>query len=317
MQNLSLSGILACPSCKTLLSVGEQGIWCTNDFCNSSLIHFPEVNGKPVLVDFEHSVIEYSHLKKTEASSLVKRTVNFSIIKKLIKRILNGSNEITVGNFNKLDERISKIINPIILIIGGGTIGAGCEKFIEKYRHAIVSFDVYNSPNVDFVADGHSIPLIDNSVDLVIIQAVLEHVIDPVCVSAECYRVIKPDGYIYAETPFLQHVHEGAYDFTRFTVLGQRILFKKFETISMGFVSGVGQSLLWSIEYFVSGLFRTRKAGKIAKALFFWIRWLEKLIPKEWNSDGACGCHFLGQKSMHTNEKKISEYLAQYDGAQK
>jgi SAM-dependent methyltransferase len=317
MQHLLLSGILACPTCRKLLSEGENGICCINTSCKSSKSPFPEVNGKPVLVDYDNSVIQYTHLKNTEASSLVKRTVDFSGIKRSIKWILNGSNPISTDNFNKLDEMMSKITNPVILIVGGGTVGAGCEKFIEKYRHAIVSFDVYNSSNVDFIADGHSIPLIDNSVDLVIIQAVLEHVFDPVCVTAECYRVIKPDGYIYAETPFLQHVHEGVYDFTRFTVLGQRILFKKFETISMGFVSGVGQSLLWSIEYFISGLFRTRKAGKAAKVLFFWIRWLEKIIPNEWNSDGACGCYFLGQKSMQTSEKKISEYLAQYDGAQK
>lgn len=317
MKHLILSRIIACPKCKNILSEGEKGIFCTNISCFFSINTFPEVTGKPVLVDFDNSVIKFNHLKNTEASSLVNRTIYFSGFKKSIKRVLNGSNEITKSNFNKLDELISNISNPVILIVGGGTVGAGCEKFIEKYRHAIISFDVYNSPNVDFIADGHSIPLIDNSVDLVIIQAVLEHVFDPVCVSSECYRVIKSDGYIYAETPFLQHVHEGPYDFTRFTVLGQRILFKKFESISMGFVSGVGQSLLWSIEYFVSGIFRTRKAGKVVKALFFWIRWLEKFIPEEWNSDGACGCYFLGQKSIQITEKKISEYLAQYDGTQK
>jgi SAM-dependent methyltransferase len=176
---------------------------------------------------------------------------------------------------------------------------------------------VYNSPNVNFIADGHAIPLLDNSVDLVIIQAVLEHVFDPVHVVGECYRVIKQEGLVYAETPFLQHVHEGAYDFTRFTVLGQRILFKKFDTISMGFVSGVGQSFLWSLEYFVSGLFRLRAAGKIAKAFFFWIRWLEKFIPDGWNSDGACGCYFLGKKVVDMQSKTIGDFLVQYDGAQK
>ena len=36
-------------------------------------------------------------------------------------------------------------------------------------------------------------------------------------------------GIVYAETPFMQQVHEGAYDFTRYTVLGHRYLFKKFK----------------------------------------------------------------------------------------
>ncbi|CAH2407660.1 hypothetical protein MES5069_620012 [Mesorhizobium escarrei] len=32
----------------------------------------------------------------------------------------------------------------------------------------------------------------------------------------------------------MQQVHEGAYDFTRFTELGHRWLFRRFETISRG-----------------------------------------------------------------------------------
>lgn len=317
MNQLLNSEILACPSCRELLSIKGREICCTNALCHYSKSNFPFINDKPVLVDFENSIIQLEHLITFDGSSLVKRNENFSSFNKSIKKLLNGSNQITLGNFNKLDELISGKLNPLILIVGGGTVGAGCEEFIQKYRHKTISFDVYNSSNVDFIADGHSIPFLDNSFDLVIIQAVLEHVFDPTSVVAECYRVIKPNGYIYAETPFLQHVHEGAYDFTRYTVLGHRILFKRFATISIGFVSGLGQSLLWSLDFFISGLFRTRKAGKLAKVVFFWVRWFEKLIPDEWNSDGACGCYFLGQKSSLKNEKKVSEFLAQYDGAQK
>lgn len=317
MEHLLASEILACPICRKLLSVKGNGICCTNTSCISSKAPFPEIHSKPVLVDFDNSIIQYEHLKNTAASSLVKRTVSFSGIKKLIKKLLNGTNKITIINFNRLDTLMSKIANPVILIVGGGTVGAGSEKFIKKYRNAIVSFDVYNSHNVDFIADAHSIPLIDDSVDLVIIQAVLEHVFDPVAVSAECYRVIRNGGFVYAETPFMQQVHEGAYDFTRFTVLGQRILFKKFDTIAMGFVSGIGQSFLWSLEYLISGIFRARLAGKIAKAFFFWIRWFEKIIPDGWNSDGACGCYFLGKKVLHVQNKTIGEFISQYDGEQK
>ena len=317
MNQMILSEILACPRCKKKLSLLEKELRCTNLSCNSSKSSFLLVNSKPVLVDYENSIIEFEHIKNTSASSVVKRNQNFFGLINIFKKVINGSNKVSKGNFKRLDELMQNFENPSILIIGGGTIGAGSESFFEKYRKNIVSFDVYNSPNVDFIADGHSIPLIDKSIDLVILQAVLEHVFGPVAVVNECLRVSKLGGYVYAETPFLQHVHEGAYDFTRFTVLGQRILFKNFDTVSMGYTSGVGQSLLWAIEYFISGLFRNRKAGKFAKVFFFWIRWLEYLIPYNWNSDGACGCYFLGQKLKHSTGKKISEYLVQYDGAQK
>jgi hypothetical protein len=134
MQHLFSSKILACPKCRNVLAAGEEGLFCTNAACWYSKDPFPEVNGKPVLVDFDQSVIQYAHLKNTEASSLVKRTVVFFGIKKMIKKLLSGSNHVSACNFKKLDELMSHKKNPVILIVGGGTVGAGGEKFIEKIK---------------------------------------------------------------------------------------------------------------------------------------------------------------------------------------
>jgi len=57
-----------------------------------------------------------------------------------------------------------------------------------------------------------------------LVQAGLEHVRDLWQVVAEIHRVLKDDGLVYAETPFMQQVHEGPYDFTRFTESGHRYL---------------------------------------------------------------------------------------------
>ena len=45
------------------------------------------------------------------------------------------------------------------------------------------------------------------------------------------------DGVVYAETPFLQAVHEGPWDFTRFTESGHRWLFRAFERLDSGVVA--------------------------------------------------------------------------------
>ncbi len=58
--------------------------------------------------------------------------------------------------------------------------------------------------------------------------------------AAEIHRVLRPGGIVYADTPFLQQVHEGAYDFTRFTDSGHRFLFRRFERIDSGSVAGCG-----------------------------------------------------------------------------
>ena len=42
--------------------------------------------------------------------------------------------------------------------------------------------------------------------------------LDPPRVVAEMHRVLRPGGLLYAEIPFMQQVHEGAYDFTRYTL---------------------------------------------------------------------------------------------------
>lgn len=309
--------IAICPKCKNRLQNNEDGLFCSHLSCSNHANAFLIVNGKPALVDFENSVIEQDVLKNTSAASLVKRSASFPTVRRVIRKLLNGSGKKTIDNFSKIDTEIARKNDLRILIVGGGSIGAGTEGFMKNYENSIISFDVYFSENIDFIADGHSIPLQDQSVDVVIIQAVLEHVLNPIEVVNECYRVLSSNGIIYAETPFLQHVHEGAYDYTRYTVLGHRILFKKFKKIDTGYIGGLGQSLLWSLEYFTSGLFRSKAAGKMVKAFFFWIRWLEKLIPDSFNSDGACGTYFLGEKSELIDEKTISDYINQYDGAQK
>ena len=115
---------------------------------------------------------------------------------------------------------------------------------------------------------------------------------------AEIHRVLKPGGIVYAETPFMQTVHEAAYDFTRFTDTGNRWLFRWFDRIDSGAVLGPGVALLWSITAFLSGLFRSKRVGNLlATLLFFWVRFFDALIPPPYAVDAACGLYFLGQKT--------------------
>ncbi len=173
-------------------------------------------------------------------------------------------------------------------------------------------FDIYDSPDVHFIADGHKIPVMDEAFDLVVVQAVLEHVLEPQIVVDEIWRVLKPKGVVMAGTPFMQPVHEGPYDFTRFTASGHRWLFRRFVEIESS-TSGVGASLLWAIDYFTRSLFRSRWAGKVAKLLFFWLRWFDRWIPPSHASDAAGFCSFVGRKSDNAISPK--EIIAYYKGA--
>ena len=175
--------------------------------------------------------------------------------------------------------------------------------------------DLVNNPNVDWVesdvsfgdrtmliADGHSLPFRDGFFDAVICQAVLEHVLDPHRVVSEIHRVLKDDGLVYAETAFMAQVHGGKYDFTRFTHLGHRRLFRHFEEIESGACCGPGTALAWSWRYFLLSFTSSRAvrgALRIASALSaFPLKYFDEfLVDKPSALDGAMGLFFLGRKS--------------------
>jgi hypothetical protein len=57
-------------------------------------------------------------------------------------------------------------------------------------------------------------------------------------------------GVVYAKTPFMQQVHECAFDFTRFTEVGHRRLFRRFDDIDRGVAVDPASALLWAAGYF-------------------------------------------------------------------
>jgi SAM-dependent methyltransferase len=202
----------------------------------------------------------------------------------------------------------------LVLVVGGGTVGNGAEALYE-HGPRLIAFDVHGSPLTQFIADAHQIPLSARSVDAVVVQAVLEHVIDAERVVAEIHRVLRPGGLVYAETPFMQQVHAGAYDFRRFTSSGHRWLFRHFEEIEAGAVAGPGTALLWSLDHLVRGLARSQLAGRIARGMFFWLRALDGLVPEPFALDAASACYFLGRRS--TAEMHPREVVGYYRGAQR
>jgi hypothetical protein len=127
--------------------------------------------------------------------------------------------------------------------------------------------------------------------------------------------VLAPGGFVYAETPFLQHVHEGPYDFTRYTESGHRWLFRAFERMDSGVVAGLGMQLAWSVEAWLTGLTGSPRVGRWARRLMRPVMALDPLIPRERHVDGASGFFFLGRRS----ERRLSpaEIIEHYRGAQK
>jgi SAM-dependent methyltransferase len=185
-------------------------------------------------------------------------------------------------------------------------------------RIDLIETDVSFGARTQAIVDAHNIPFKDGSLDGVVAQAVLEHVLDPQRCVDEIHRVLKPDGLVYAETPFMQQVHAGPYDFTRFTHLGHRRLFRRFEELDSGAVCGPGMALAWTYQYFLMSFFTSGRMRKLATAFAhvtaFWLKWFDAyLIDKPGCLDAASGVYFLGRKSESVYPD--SDLIASYRGA--
>lgn len=290
MVEPSLAALLRCPRCRARL----DGLRCTDLACACASDGFPAIGTTPALIDFCDSIVARAALEAEAGASPLSRTRSFA---RRLREWASGPNLEAARNCETFLARIRTVAAPRVLVVGGGGRGSGTEALYAAHDIRLVGTDVYASPDVEIIADGHRLPFADASFHGVWIQAVLEHVVSPERVVAEISRVLVDGGLVYAETPFLQPVHERAYDFTRYTRSGHRWLFRGFSEIAAGTIGGPGESLNWAIRYLARALFRSEKIGSAFAVAFFWLRHLDRVIGETWRADAATGVFFLGEKS--------------------
>lgn len=306
--------IARCPKCRSELDFtsGSSGlaVVCRNVACAYSREGFPVVGRWPALIAFEDSIISREALAARTGGSAIDR---HSGLRVALRRAVTGTNPVAASNCAAFAAEVRRLdARPKVLVVGGGTKGAGMEALYEASDITVVSTDIYGSEDVAVIADGHSLPFADGAFQGVWIQAVLEHVLDPEKVVSEIRRVLAPGGVVYAETPFMQQVHEAAYDFTRFTRSGHRWLFRDFEEIRAGNVGGAGQTLVWAIRYFFRTLTRSDKAATVLTVPFSWLRLVDRVTDERYAADAANGVYFLGRRA--TSQLARRDMIDYYPG---
>jgi SAM-dependent methyltransferase/uncharacterized protein YbaR (Trm112 family) len=300
-----------CPKDKQALLRDDKSLGCP--LCGAS---YPILRGIPVLIDDDNSVFAVSDYaddpyggddygRRQDKSSGVRRLYH-----RVMSKVIHTGIKRTHLDAETAIERIqAEIPHARILIVGcGDSTYEGAAQFVYT--------DVAFSRNAECICDAADLPFEDGYFDAVIMVAVLEHVADPVRCAEEAWRVLKPSGYIYAATPFLQPVHMGAYDFTRFTLIGHRRLFRKFDQSEIGTVLGPGQVLAWSFQYFLlslsdNGLYRkvVRAAGLL---LTFPLKYLDLLTKGKTGAiDMAGGVFFFGKRreAALPDRQIVTDYL--------
>lgn len=290
-MNHSAAKAYACPVHKTLL---------TDDlFCHSCNKEYPSVNGIPILINDQNSVFRISDYLEKDAydgasgyGGSLDRTTG---IRRLYRKAVHALEETSPRKPFDV-EACLKIIKAELPDAEILVIGSGDSSIDIQATYTDVAF----GEHVQCIADCHDLPFVDKSFDACIAVAVLEHVADPYRCVEEIMRVLKPAGYVYAETPFMQPVHMGAYDFTRFTFLGHRRLFRHFEEIRSGIAIGPGSSAGQMFRYAIASV--TDKPGIRKWLRLFGLlvsypsRWLDYLARSNASAyDSASGFYFFGK----------------------
>ncbi|XTP36288.1 methyltransferase domain-containing protein [Mycobacterium sp. TJFP1] len=297
-----------------MLTSTAEALICQNTAC---LQAYPVVHGVPILIDERSSVFDISDYVESRDTYFPSQTRLRRLLGRLVPDI--GKNLKAVTNYSTFAELVLHLdAKPRVLVLGGGELGQGLEELFRYAEIEVIESDVALGSRVAVIIDGHSIPFRGEMFDGVIAQAVLEHVIDPYKVVDEIHRVLKPSGIVYAETPFMQQVHGGRYDFMRFTHLGHRRLFRRFDEHSSGAVSGTGMALAWSYKYFLRSLTKSATLQKILTAFAaltsFFLKYVDHLIvDRPASLDAASGLYFMGRKSEGVLSDR--DLIQQYRGS--
>jgi uncharacterized protein YbaR (Trm112 family) len=190
-----LLDILACPVCRAILERRQDELICVQ-----AGHRFPIVNGVPVLFP-DGRLAEIQH----EADLTVRTGYDPWVHRNVLQ---------------------SLTADRVVLDIGSGnmTLDDPC----------IVRMDVTLTPYVDLVADAHALPFRDESLDYVMSLAVLEHLRQPFVAGQEMYRVLKPGGYVYADTNFVFAYHGYPHHYFNSTLHGIEQVFAAFAKLRSG-----------------------------------------------------------------------------------
>jgi uncharacterized protein YbaR (Trm112 family)/SAM-dependent methyltransferase len=286
---------LICPVTKTQLRVENEII------LSKEGREYPVIDGIPVLLNEQNSLFSIDQFVGKQKTTLAPKVKN-NCLKLVVSKITPSisANLKSNQNFQKLRQLLPEKAK--ILVVGGSIKGTGINCLYEDMDFEIIGSDVSMGPYTKLISDAHDIPFTDQTFDCVIAQAVVEHVLDPNRCVFEMHRVLKKGGYIYAETPFMQQVHMGRFDFTRFTHLGHCYLFRNFDSISSGLIAGPGTALAWSWLYFLRSLSTQPRVRSFLMRLgrftsFFWKYFDPYLSNKPGAFDAASCLYFMGQKN--------------------
>ena len=198
---------------------------------------------------------------------------------------------------NKVKKAIRSVLNDMPENGIGLNIGSGRTSIDPRIKN----LEINDGENIDYVGKAESIPLSENSLDLIICQEVLEHTENFKVALHEMYRVLKPGGQLYLQTPFIIGYHPCPNDYWRFTNEGINYIAREanFKIIDHGESVGVATGFyrigveFFSISFSLIIPFLYKPFKTIFALLFYPIKLLDPILSFSKESHRISGGFYI------------------------
>jgi ubiquinone/menaquinone biosynthesis C-methylase UbiE len=188
-----------------------------------------------------------------------------------------------------------------------------------------------NCESIDVVGDAQNMPFRNGVFDLVLCESVMEHIPKPWLAAEETYRIIKNEGLIFVDVPFICPVHGRPHHYFNMTEEGVKTLFERFRKIESGvpkyempslaltmILSRYIRCLVPSIdrsvkqaEVYDSGTFISQPSQRASflvmlfRGLTKFLQNFDRFINPEKAQEIAAGVYFIGKKIEQESMREI------------
>jgi SAM-dependent methyltransferase len=201
---------------------------------------------------------------------------------------------------------VRKTIGSLLANMGNGRgLNLGCGD--TRLGPRLVNYDLVLNRVVDVLGDALALPFPEGTFDLVLSQEMIEHVPDPFQSVREMARVMRAEGMLYLQAPFVIGYHPGPEDYWRFSRAGMRQLLEQagLECRRIEPAVGAGTGMYRITVEFFAGLparilpWLYIPAKALASVIFFPLVWLNGFLARGKQSDRIPGGYFaIGVKKQ-------------------
>lgn len=196
---------------------------------------------------------------------------------------------------------VSQALSEVLGTLKAGKKGLNIGSGSTRLHDQLINIDITQARNVNCIADAHRLPFRDEVFDVVVTQETLEHVADPFQTVREIARVLRMDGLLYCQVPFVLGYHPGPTDYWRFTCEGIQQLTDQagLHCIKLGMATGPATALYRVlVEFTASSIGRMARflymPAKAASAMFFFpLKLLDPLLIDGFQANRVTGGYFV------------------------